>query len=69
MKISYFLLLTLLYITSCYARKDSVVYLIRHGEKPDPDITGLSEPGKLRAQCIVNIFGKDGKFKVDKIIA
>ncbi|KAL4809857.1 hypothetical protein BDV18DRAFT_156237 [Aspergillus unguis] len=46
------------------------VYLIRHGEKPDDDdVTGLSEQGEERAQCLRNVFGASSQYNIGYIMA
>ncbi|TVY38184.1 hypothetical protein LOCC1_G007511 [Lachnellula occidentalis] len=45
------------------------VYLIRHGEQPPNDGTGLSTEGQLRAQCLREVFGDKSGYNIDYIIA
>ncbi|KAI8945240.1 hypothetical protein F4801DRAFT_140415 [Xylaria longipes] len=45
------------------------VYLIRHGEKPSDDGTGLSAQGEQRAQCLRNVFGASSKYNIGYILA
>ncbi|KAJ2966425.1 hypothetical protein NUW58_g10666 [Xylaria curta] len=45
------------------------VYLIRHGEKPPNDGTGLSPRGEQRAQCLRNVFGAASQYNIKYILA
>lgn len=42
------------------------IFLIRHGEK-NPDGT-ISAQGMEREQCLVDLFGRDSRFDIQKII-
>lgn len=48
---------------------DPTVYLIRHGEKPDDDGTGLSAQGEERADCLRQVFGSSSEYNIGKIMA
>ncbi|OJJ60395.1 hypothetical protein ASPSYDRAFT_42124 [Aspergillus sydowii CBS 593.65] len=48
---------------------DPTVYLIRHGEKPDNDGTGLSAQGEKRADCLRQVFGSSSEYNIGKIMA
>jgi hypothetical protein len=48
---------------------DPIVYLIRHGEKPEDDGVGLSEEGLQRAQCLRSVFGAGSVYNVGYIMA
>ncbi|KAL3482104.1 hypothetical protein BJX99DRAFT_217369 [Aspergillus californicus] len=48
---------------------DPTVYLIRHGEKPDDDGTGLSTQGEERAQCLREVFGASSEYNIGYIMA
>ncbi|KAL3482685.1 hypothetical protein BJX62DRAFT_245650 [Aspergillus germanicus] len=45
------------------------VYLIRHGEKPEDDGTGLSAQGEQRAQCLRQVFGATSGYNIGYIMA
>jgi hypothetical protein len=45
------------------------VYLIRHGEKPEDDGTGLSAQGEQRAQCLRQVFGANSGYNIGYIMA
>ncbi|KAE9988479.1 hypothetical protein EG328_010518 [Venturia inaequalis] len=45
-----------------------MVYMIRHGEKPDSG-NGLNALGLQRAQCLRNVFGKSSSYNIGKIMA
>jgi hypothetical protein len=45
------------------------VYMIRHGEKPDDDGTGLSTQGQQRAQCLRSVFGASSQYNIGYILA
>ncbi|KAL2814125.1 hypothetical protein BJX63DRAFT_431527 [Aspergillus granulosus] len=45
------------------------VYLIRHGEKPEDDGTGLSTQGEQRAQCLRQVFGASSGYNIGYIMA
>lgn len=47
---------------------DPIVYLIRHGEKPDSG-NGLSAQGMQRAQCLRNVFGAGSGYDIEYIMA
>ena len=40
------------------------VYLIRHGEKPPNDGTGLSAQGMERDQCLRQVFGAGSHYNI-----
>ncbi|KAI5116830.1 hypothetical protein M0805_003722 [Coniferiporia weirii] len=47
----------------------NTVYLIRHGEKPADGSNGLSPQGKLRAECLVNVFNATSGYDIGYILA
>lgn len=47
---------------------DPIVYLIRHGEKPDSG-NGLDSQGLERAQCLRNVFGASSSYNIGHIMA
>jgi hypothetical protein len=47
---------------------DPIVYLIRHGEKPDSG-NGLSTQGLERAQCLRTVFGATSVYNIGHIMA
>jgi len=50
-------------------QRDSIIYLIRHGEKPADGSDGLTRKGHLRAQCLKRLFGPKSHYRVDYIMA
>ena len=60
-----FALLALATIAAC----KPTVYMIRHGEKPEDDSPGLSPEGKLRAECVRNVFGNESDYNIGYIMA
>jgi broad specificity phosphatase PhoE len=54
---------------STLASAKPTVYLIRHGEKPDNDGTGLSAQGEQRAQCLRQVFGANSGYNIGYIMA
>ena len=58
-----------LFVAVAAAAKPTV-YLIRHGEKPsDDDDNTLSDKGKMRAQCLRNVFGANSQYDIGHIMA
>ena len=47
----------------------ATVYLIRHGEKPEPEGNGLSAQGVERAQALPGVFGPDSQYNIRYIMA
>ena len=47
----------------------ATVYLIRHGEKPEPEADGLSAKGLTRAQALPEVFGPQSEYNIGKILA
>ena len=47
----------------------ATVYLIRHGEKPEPEGNGLSAQGVERAQALPGVFGPGSPYNIGYIIA
>ena len=47
----------------------AVVYLIRHGEKPEPEADGLSEQGVKRSEALPGVFGPESPYKLAYIMA
>ena len=45
------------------------VYLIRHGEKPEPEADGLSAKGLSRAEALPGVFGLQSNYKIKYILA
>lgn len=48
---------------------EPIVYMIRHGEKPEDDGVGLSPEGVQRAQCIRSVFGSGSQYNIGHIMA
>jgi hypothetical protein len=46
---------------------DPIVYLIRHGEKPDSG-NGLSTQGLERSQCLRTVFGASPGYNIGHIV-
>jgi len=46
-----------------------IIYMIRHGEKPDDGAKNLSVQGEGRAQRLRKVFGKESGFNIGYIIA
>lgn len=46
-----------------------IIYMIRHGEKPDDGANNLSSLGLARAQRLRQFFGKDSGFNIGYIVA
>jgi hypothetical protein len=47
----------------------ATVYLIRHGEKPEPEENGLSAQGVERSQALPGVFGRDSQYNIGYIMA
>jgi len=47
----------------------ATVYLIRHGEKPEPEANGLSAQGLERAQALPGVFGPGSPYNIGYIMA
>jgi hypothetical protein len=47
----------------------ATVYLIRHGEKPEPETNGLSAQGLERAQALPSVFGPGSPYNIGYIMA
>ena len=47
----------------------ATVYLIRHGEKPEPEENGLSAQEIERAQALLGVFGLDSPYDIGYIMA
>jgi hypothetical protein len=47
----------------------ATVYLIRHGEKPEPEGNGLSAQGVERAQALPGVFGPGSPYNIGYIMA
>jgi hypothetical protein len=47
----------------------ATVYLIRHGEKPEPEANGLSAQGLQRAQALPGVFGPGSPYNIGFIMA
>jgi hypothetical protein len=45
-----------------------IVYLIRHGEKPDSG-NGLNAQGLQRSQCLRSVFGASSSYNIGYIMA
>ena len=48
---------------------EPIVYMIRHGEKPEDDGVGLSPEGVQHAQCIRSVFGSGSQYNIGHIMA
>jgi hypothetical protein len=46
-----------------------IIYMIRHGEKPDNGANDLSAQGVVRAQHLRQVFGENSGFNIGYIIA
>lgn len=46
-----------------------IIYMIRHGEKPDDGANDLSAQGVVRAQRLRQVFGEKSGFNIGYIIA
>src|SRR3954453_70755 len=47
----------------------ATVYLIRHGEKPEPEENGLSPQGIRRSQALPGVFGPGSSYNIGYIMA
>lgn len=47
----------------------AIVYLIRHGEKPEPEADGLSAKGLMRAEALPGVFGSQSSYNIRYILA
>lgn len=47
----------------------AIVYLIRHGEKPEPEGNGLSAKGVTRADALPGVFGPQSAYNIGYIMA
>jgi hypothetical protein len=47
----------------------ATVYLIRHGEKPEPEADGLSAKGLTRAEALPGVFGTQSAYNIGYILA
>ena len=47
----------------------ATLYLIRHGEKPEPEENGLSAQGLERAQALPGVFGPGSPYNIGYIMA
>jgi hypothetical protein len=47
----------------------ATVYLIRHGEKPEPEGNNLSAQGVERSQALPGVFGRDSQYNIGYIMA
>jgi hypothetical protein len=47
----------------------ATVYLIRHGEKPEPEADGLSAKGITRAEALPGVFGPQSAYNIGYILA
>lgn len=47
----------------------ATVYLIRHGEKPEPEGNGLSAQGVERSQALPGVFGPGSPYNIGYIMA
>jgi hypothetical protein len=47
----------------------AIVYLIRHGEKPEPEADGLSAQGLTRAAALPGVFGPQSSYNIKYILA
>ena len=47
----------------------ATLYLIRHGEKPEPEGNGLSAQGVERAQALPGVFGPGSPYNIGYILA
>jgi hypothetical protein len=47
----------------------AIVYLIRHGEKPEPEADGLSAQGLTRANALPGVFGPQSSYNIKYILA
>jgi hypothetical protein len=47
----------------------AIVYLIRHGEKPEPEADGLSPQGLERSQALPGVFGPQSSYNIRYILA
>ena len=47
----------------------AIVYLIRHGEKPEPEGDGLSAQGVTRANALPGVFGPQSSYDIKYILA
>lgn len=47
----------------------ATAYLIRHGEKPEPEADGLSPKGLRRAGALPGVFGPHSSYNIGYILA
>ncbi|PRP76033.1 phosphoglycerate mutase family protein [Planoprotostelium fungivorum] len=63
-----FVILLAILALSYAQQSQQLVYLIRHGEKPENG-TGLSPAGVARSQCLPNVFGTKSLYNIGYIMA
>jgi hypothetical protein len=59
---------TILAVFTVAVIADPIVYLIRHGEKPNSG-NGLNAQGEERAQCLRTVFGAGSGYNIGHIMA
>jgi len=47
----------------------AIIYLIRHGEKPEPEADGLSALGLKRSEALPGVFGPGSPYNIGYILA